>query len=175
MEAPQFAPVEMFPCTYNDGKDAKDLMQLGKEFNKWLEGNDLTYTYWVLTPRFRAEDPEMDFAWIGSWANGAAMGNSYDNWMKDDAGVGPMFEDVMDCSYSLASAVDIRVPEGDWPKQSVVWFARCEREAGSGKGEEGRGKREYLRWMQLQRMLRRPLLCGNWSLVRLQVGPSCRL
>ena len=128
MQAMSFAPVELFACTFNEGKDNDDLKELSKRFNKWLSKNDPGYAYWVLSPRFRAEDSKMDFAWIGSWADGAAMGSSYDNWMKDDGGVGPMFAEVMDCAYSLASATAIHAPEGEWPKSSVVWFSRCEQE-----------------------------------------------
>jgi hypothetical protein len=124
----RFAPVELFACTFNDGQDMDDLMDVSKSFNKWLEKNDPGYTYWVLTPRYRETGSEMDFAWIGSWADGASMGGGYDSWVADDGGTGAEFAEVMDCDYSLSSVTEIHVPEGDWPEQSVVWFSRCERE-----------------------------------------------
>ncbi|GEM_PF-702681 len=128
----RFAPSELMLCSFKEGQGNGDLKGLTKAFNKWLNKNDTDYTYYLLRPQYHEDSADWDFAWIGSWSDGAGFGAGYDAWLKDDDGVGEQFEELMDCNYSMASVTPISVPEnGPW-ERGVVWFQRCEREDGVG-------------------------------------------
>ena len=130
-EGMQFAANELMLCAYKDGKDRDDLMDLTKAFNKWLKKNDANYTYYLLSPHYHEDASEMDFAWVGTWPDGAGMGAGYDAWMSDDDDVGQMFDDVMDCSMAMSPVTPVHTPDdGPW-ERGVVWFQRCEREDGA--------------------------------------------
>lgn len=132
----QFAPSEMMTCAYKEGKDRDDLNKLTNAFTKWVKKNDANYTYYLLTPNWHEDASEWDFAWIGSWTSGAGMGKGYDAWMDDDDDVGAMFQDVMDCNYSLSSVTPITVPDDGAPwERGVVWFSRCELDEDAGLGD----------------------------------------
>lgn len=125
-EGMQFGPVELMACTFKEDKDWDDLREVAGKFSKWAKKHDKDYSFWTISPRFR-EDSEMDFAWIGGWSSGAAMGAGWDAWIEDDDDLGEMFEETMDCDSSLAAVTDIYVPTDDWAEEErgVLWFSRC--------------------------------------------------
>ncbi|EAQ98545.2 hypothetical protein [Congregibacter litoralis] len=129
----QFAPTELMTCAYKEGKDNDDLKKLTNAFTKWVKKNDTAYTYYLLSPNWHEDASDWDFAWVGSWTSGAGMGAGYDAWMNDDDDVGAMFQDVMDCNYSLASVTPIQGEDDDGPwERGVVWFSRCELDDDAG-------------------------------------------
>lgn len=69
----QFAPTELMTCAYKDGKDNDDLRKLTNAFTKWVKKNHTEYTYYLLSPNWREDASEWDFAWVGSWTSGAGM------------------------------------------------------------------------------------------------------
>lgn len=118
------APVELFACTFKEGKGHADLAKVNEKFAKWSRKNDRGYSSWTITPQFRSNDGEFDVGWIGSWQAGSAMGKGLDSWMKDSDGLGEAYGEVIDCSHSLVSSVAVNAPAGP-PNDGVVWFSSC--------------------------------------------------
>jgi hypothetical protein len=125
-QQPTFVPVDMMSCSFKEGKDWDDLEALNKTFIKWLKQQDPVYTYWIFTPRYH-ESNEFDFAWLGGWADGNAMGAGWDAWVKSGGGdAGEAFAETVECSASLATSLEVTRVEGAWPATGITWFARCE-------------------------------------------------
>lgn len=78
-DAPKAVPVELFTCSFQDGKDMDDLNKVIARFNKWSDQHNPAYTAWVITPQFRSSDDEFQLGWIGAWADGTSMGEAWAN------------------------------------------------------------------------------------------------
>lgn len=117
-------PVELFACTFKEGKGYDDLAKVNEKFRKWAKKNDSGYSAWTITPQFRTNDGQFDVGWIGSWQAGADMGKGLDNWMSNNDGIGADYGEVIECSHSLVSSVAINAPAGP-PNDGVVWFSSC--------------------------------------------------
>ena len=123
-EPPTVAPVELFACTFKEGKGMEDMAKLNEKFKKWSKKQDDGYSAWTITPQFRTNDGQFDVGWIGSWQAGSAMGKGLDTWMKGNDGLGAAYAELIDCSHSLVSSVAINAPAGP-PNDGVVWFSSC--------------------------------------------------
>ena len=123
-------PVELFACTFREGKNYDDLLKLNEKFAKWASKNDPSYSAWTMTPNFRQNEGDFDIGWIGGWADGgAAMGRGQDKWFSSNGGLGEAYWEVIDCSHSLVSSVPINAPVGA-PDNGLVMFASCTLEEG---------------------------------------------
>ncbi len=126
-DAPKLMPVEMWTCDFQDGKNMADLDKVNQKFKKWSEKHEPTYSAWVITPQFRAMEDGFDVGWIGSWADGNAMGKGVDTWMaSDDRGISDDFDAVLDCenSHVLMSSMTLHAADGP-PNDGLVMFSSC--------------------------------------------------
>jgi hypothetical protein len=125
-DSPKMIPVELFACSWRDGKNMADLDKVNGRFNKWVDKNVPGYTAWVITPQFRAMEGEFDVGWIGSWADGMAMGKFVSAFTGGDHGLGQAYDEVVDCSGShvLMSSLPVMAPDGP-PDDGVVLFSSC--------------------------------------------------
>ena len=130
-EAPGFQPVELFSCTYNKGKGARDLDKVIVKFRKWADKNDPGYSAWTLTPAFTSADITFDVAWLGAWPDYASQGAANDNWPAN--GMQADFDKVLTCdSHSLVHSTNIAPPANDTPPASaVILFSSCTNAEGS--------------------------------------------
>lgn len=128
------SPVELFTCTFKEGKGHADLEKINEKFKKWANKADPGYSAWSITPQFRTNDGEFDVGWIGSWQAGSDMGKGLDKWMSDDDGLGEAFAEVIECSHSLVSSVAINAPAGP-PDNGVVWFSSCTLQDGKNNNQ----------------------------------------
>lgn len=117
-EAPTWAPVEIFGCTFVDGSAMSDLDRVIATWNRWSDDNDLNdYSAFVIVPHFTAASFEYDVGWLGVWRNGAALA-SEQQWLTDGAAINEDFGEVVDCPQHQALAItEVRdigeVAEGD--------------------------------------------------------------
>jgi hypothetical protein len=122
-EMPPVAPVHMLYCDLVDGKDMDDVMEVAGEFAEYVEGGP--YSAWILTPQFRATEATWQVGWLGSWPNGASMGEGMDGWLTNGGEMASEIAEVMDCKYqALASSMTIHAPDGP-PDNGVVSFSSC--------------------------------------------------
>ncbi|MDA8752632.1 hypothetical protein N9M39_00565 [Halieaceae bacterium] len=129
------APVEMFICRWQEGKDMDDLRKVVSSFNKWADKHDAAYTAWTITPQFRSvssPDDVFHVGWIGAWPDGASMGGGMDAWMSEGGDVAASMAEVVDCSsaHMLAASYVVSAPDGP-PDNGIVWFSSCTLEEGA--------------------------------------------
>jgi hypothetical protein len=70
---PQFRPLEVWACSFNDGMDQDDMDDVYEEIVE--ASGDTAYSAFQLTPYFRGTfGPNIDFVYLGAWADGSVMG-----------------------------------------------------------------------------------------------------
>ncbi|MGI9295797.1 MAG: hypothetical protein ACR2PS_17590, partial [Pseudomonadales bacterium] len=149
-EGPTFAPVELYSCTFADGKGMADLDKVTAKWNAWMDEkgrND--YVAVTLTPQFNDPDLKFDAAWMGFWPDGKAMGKSLQEWVTEGGKLGAEFDKVMPCDvHQSFAAVTINAPTGPTPETAVVVFSNCSIAEGKKPAEAGAALRawgEYLK------------------------------
>lgn len=129
-EGTKFNPVEGWTCSYNEGKSRADLDGVIAEWNDWMDDQGLTNHFAVmLTPQFFGER-SFDFAWIGVWSDGKAMGAGTDVWVNEGSEMGAAFGEVINCSsHSNFASQNIKQgPDNDDDESDdtfVVTFSDC--------------------------------------------------
>lgn len=126
-ETRRFVPVETWTCNYLDGKGAADLDAVIATWNEWMDDNDQDdYFAMTLTPQYFGEDT-FDVGWLGSWADGEAMGSGTDFWMTEGRDIAAQFFAVLDCdSHSNFATTELKSPgDGPTPDNIVITFSDC--------------------------------------------------
>ena len=127
-ESFKVVPVELFACTYNDGKGAADLDKAVDNWNKWADkqGWD-SYAAWTLTPYYYGPDQDFDVLWLGAGKDGVALGKAQDAYLSEDAGLRAGFGEVVSCNahVNYASLQYKAPPNGATPGDSVLTFSDC--------------------------------------------------
>jgi len=130
-------PLELFACSWQEGKGMADLESIYKRFNKWSDKHDSSYSAWTITPQFRTSDQPFDLGWIGVWPNGAAMGAGLQAFQDEGGDIAKAFDAVADCSdsHGLFSSVPVNMPAGGANKTPLVQFSSCTLAEGSTAGD----------------------------------------
>ena len=127
-------PVELFACTYNDGKSSADLDTVVDKWNKWAdkEGID-NYAAWTLTPYYYGPEQEFDVIWLGAGKDAVALGKTQDTYLAENAGLHADFDDVLSCQAhaNFASLNYKAAPEGRAPNNEVLTFSDCSYQQGA--------------------------------------------
>ena len=128
-EANVASPMEMFACSYNDGKGPADLDAATKDFNKWADKQNITdYSAWTLVPYYFSPEQEFDVLWFGAAGKAAALGRVQDSWLATGTKEAEGFADVMTCnSHAAYSVLMTKQPpkrEGD-SGNLLVTFSDC--------------------------------------------------
>ncbi|MEQ8801035.1 MAG: hypothetical protein RLP45_03260 [Haliea sp.] len=117
-------PVELYACTFRDGKGMQDLEKANANFKKWAASNTSGHSAWMITPQFRSMDTEFHVGWIGAYQSAADFGSSTDKWVNASGSVSKAYYDAVDCSHAMMSSYATGGQEGA-PGDGVVWFSRC--------------------------------------------------
>lgn len=120
-------PMEMFACSYNDGKGPADLDAATKNWNKWADKQNITdYSAWTLAPYYYSPEQEFDVLWFGAADKAATLGRVQDSWLATGTKEAEGFADVIMCNTHAAfSVLQMKQPperEGDG---LVVTFSDC--------------------------------------------------
>ena len=124
-----FTPVEIYACNFNDDQGPADLAAVVEEWNEWLDGEGVDdYFAITMTPEFFGER-NFDFAWLGVWPDGNAMGAGTDMWLTQGQEIGAKFARVVDCvaHVNFASVRVKEPPETDMAvgDMFVLEFSNC--------------------------------------------------
>ena len=128
------AAVEIYTCSYADGKGSADLDKVTAKWNKWADGQDVTdYSAWILTPFYSSPEQDFDVIWLGVTETGTGMGNIQDKWLSNRGTLGEEFDSVTPCdSHSMSAAVQFKAPPKREDRSSIVLdFSDCT--VGDGK------------------------------------------
>ena len=122
------SPIELFACSYADGKGPKDLDGAVKDFNAWADRHDVTeYTAWTLEPYYASPEQEFDLIWLGGTEKAAVLGAIQDEWLATGTKEAEQFNEVIPCDThaNFASLQFKKPPERENPANVVVSFTDC--------------------------------------------------
>ena len=122
-------PVDLYSCTFKEGKGMGDLDKLDARFKKWSDENDKAQSVWRMVPILRSNNEPFDVGYIGAWNTGAEMGAGMDAWGNG----GQLLADyvaTIDCGHALVASAEVSAPNGP-PENGVVWFSSCTLAEGS--------------------------------------------
>lgn len=126
---PEVTPVEIYTCTFNEGKGPADLEKATAGFNAWADEQDVDdYFAVVMTPWYSvAESIGFDVAWLGAWSNGTAMGTGTDLWLTTGGAAAAGFAEAVTCDAHVGFAsIMMKAPASDEaPDNLVLSFADC--------------------------------------------------
>lgn len=128
-EANVASPMEMYACTYNDGKGPADLDAATKKFNAWADKQKIDdYSAWTLVPFYSSPEQEFDVLWFGASEKAKALGRVQDKWLATGAKESEAFADAMTCDMHGAFAVLTmkQPPQREDDSNFVVSFSDCE-------------------------------------------------
>jgi len=127
-------PVELFACSYNDGKGSDDLDKVIDKWNTWADKAGIDdYSAWTLTPYYFGPEQEFDIIWMGAGKDAVALGKAQDAYIAENAGLHADFDEVLTCdSHSNFASVQFKAPpKGATPADSVLTFSDCKYEKGA--------------------------------------------
>lgn len=113
---PQFRPVEVWACSFNDGMDQDDLDDVYEDIVE--AAGDTAYAAFQLNPFFTGTfGQNIDLIYIGAWADGSVMGADMAGYVGgDDYG----WDDTVDCqSFMYASNW---IQEGGTPNEAGTFM-----------------------------------------------------
>ena len=96
--APQFRPVEMWVCNFNDRKDQDDMDSVYEDLV--ADMGETAYAAFQLNPYFVNGDLDFDFLYLGAWADGTTMGG----YLTDDEDTTAAWDEAATCPVSLLYA-----------------------------------------------------------------------
>lgn len=133
-------PVELFACSYADGKTAKDLDRVIDNFNKWADGVGMDdYTAWTLVPYYAGPEQEFDLLWLGHSPKAANLGKRQDQWLATGGKVQAEFDSVIPCDAHVNFAsLTFKAPaeQDDPPDNVVISFSDCNMADGMDFGDD---------------------------------------
>jgi hypothetical protein len=128
-------PVELFTCSYQEGKGPADLDDVVDKWNAWADKNkNDDYAAWTLTPYYYGPEQEFDFIWLGAGKSAVALGKAQEAFLAENEGLRAAFNEVMACNaHSNFASINFKpAPKGKTPENSVLTFSDCSyKEGGS--------------------------------------------
>jgi hypothetical protein len=121
-------PIEIYACSYNDGKGPADLDAAANKWNAWADKQGLDdYSAWTLVPYYSGPEQEFDVLWLGASASAKAMGRAQDDWLANGGKVQDAFTEATTCTaHSNFATVQFKAPpERDDPSNIVISFSDC--------------------------------------------------
>ena len=126
-------PVELWACSYNEGKGPSDLDAAVDKWNAWADAQGMDdYAAWTLTPYYYGPDQDFDVLWLGAGKDGVSLGKAQDDYLQEDAGIRAGFGAVVSCDahVNYASLQHKAPPKGATPGNTVLTFSDCKYKEG---------------------------------------------
>lgn len=122
------ASVEIYACSYNEGKGREDWDAAAEMFNEWADDEGVDdYLAWTLTPFYSGPEQDFDVLWLGVSSTGNAMGQLQDMWIATGGDVADAFGEATTCgSHGGFAAMQLKEPpERENPDQLIMSFSDC--------------------------------------------------
>jgi hypothetical protein len=131
-EGPEIFPVELYACSFHDGKGPADLQHWADMWNEWVDGQDATsYSAWTLMPFYYGENQDFDFLWLGAAPDAVSLGRAQDAWVSRSGDLPAEFARFASCgAHGNFAAMNIKQPPEDQAKSVVLSFSDCTVEDG---------------------------------------------
>jgi hypothetical protein len=121
-------PVEIYSCSFNEGKGPKDTNAAAAKWNAWADKRGMDdYSAWTLLPFYAGPNQDFDILWLGTASNAKSLGRAQDDWLANGAEVRAEFDSVSPCNaHGNFAAVQFKAPpdRGD-AKTAVLSFSDC--------------------------------------------------
>jgi hypothetical protein len=129
-EGAPIVPVELYACKFHDGKGNADLDQWVAKWNTWVDGQDVPYSAWTLTPFYYGSDQDFDFAWLGVSPDAATLGRAYDKYLAEGS-LEAAFAEFANCgAHGNFATMNFKEPPDDDSPNFVLNFSDCKRKEG---------------------------------------------
>jgi hypothetical protein len=122
------SPVELYACSYNEGKGPADLVMAAAAWNAWADKHDLNgYSAWTLVPYYSGPEQEFDVLWLGGSSKAATLGRAQDLWLATGGKEIEGFNNVWTCdAHSNFATLQFKEPpERKNPNNVVLSFTDC--------------------------------------------------
>lgn len=122
------ASVEIYACSFNEGKGREDWDAAAGMFNEWADDEGVDdYLAYTLAPFYSGPEQEFDVLWLGVSPSGNAMGQLQDKWIATGGEVAADFGEAAVCGGHAGFAVMQlkEPPERDNPEQLIIAFSDC--------------------------------------------------
>ena len=129
-------PVDMYACTFNEGKGSDDLDAYAAKFNAWADARGLDdISVWTLTPYYygAGDNAGFDFIWMIAGKTAVALGKTHDTWVGDNDGLMAQANKLASCAgHSNFASVNYKpTPAGETPADSLITFSDCNYDEGA--------------------------------------------
>ena len=126
-------PVEIFTCSFQDGKGMSDIDAAVDGWNAYMDDNDVDdYAAWTLTKGYYGPEQEFDIIWLGAWTDGNAMGAVTDMINATGADAIQPFGEALDCGVHVnLSSINYKLPDDGTVADGVLVFSNCNVEEGA--------------------------------------------
>ncbi|MDJ0938562.1 MAG: hypothetical protein QNJ00_02230 [Woeseiaceae bacterium] len=124
---PQIFPVEIYACTFNEGRGPTDLDMAVEAWNTFMDEQGVEYYFAAtMTPHYYGPDT-FDFAWLGAWSDAEKMGSGTDMWLAEGGEHAQKFASVATCNVHVNFAtMSVRQPPEENPDDNfVLQFQDC--------------------------------------------------
>ncbi len=122
-------PVELYICSYADGRGPDDLADVNAAWNTWADGRGMdNYSAWILEKFYAGPEQDFDYIWLGVAPTAKEMGAIQDDWRANSGDLDAEFEKVGPCdAHSNFASVNFKQPpQNDNPPDNIVLsFSDC--------------------------------------------------
>lgn len=143
-------PVELYTCSYNEGKGPDDLDKVVDNWSAWADKQGIDdYAAWTLTPYYFGAEQEFDVIWLGAGKDAVALGKAQDAYLDNNEGIEAQFSEVISCDahVNFASLNYKAPPKGKTPANSIMTFSDCSYKEGATFAALGAAMAEWSQHM----------------------------
>ncbi|OUX35766.1 MAG: hypothetical protein CBE21_10755 [Proteobacteria bacterium TMED261] len=130
-----FMPVEIYGCSYTEGKGLEDLLAVGKKWSRWADKNIPQSGFaGVLTPYlYDSRNHDSDAYWMNITGTFETMGSTMDDWSAKGAKMQAQFDEVCTIdSHSLFFGQGIQQPKNqDTGSSGMMMLEICNMKDGA--------------------------------------------
>jgi len=123
---PSVRPMELYGCTYKEGKGFADLEKATAAWNAWMDKTGQN-DYWAfyLTPYYHSEELKYDILWAGGWRTGADMGRSLGRYVSEGGAAAAGFAAAVSCTAVTNFALMDLSEAPNPPESGPITFSNC--------------------------------------------------
>lgn len=147
--APNLAALEMFQCSFADGKDIGDVKKVAGEWDSWVDGKFTDgYQAYIMQPVvYNGADFSIDYIWLGVAENHQTMGRVKDQWFAQGAKLQKKFDAVAPCSArSLLTSMELK-PYAKLGEAGYLQVNACELNEGVSYADVAAADKKWISWM----------------------------
>jgi len=131
-EGSKVIPVEIFTCSFRDGKGMSDIDAAVEGWNGYMDDNDVdSYAAWTLTKAYYGPEQDFDMIWLGAWTDGNAMGTGTDMTNATGGAYIEPFLAALECDNHInVASINYKLPDAGGINDGVIAISNCNFEHG---------------------------------------------